>query len=147
MPDFSKLLNRSANATPPPTFPIGTYTGILNGFELKESSKKKTPFVQMKMKFISPGEDVDPAAFEAAGGMAKLSSREILRGLDFYLTEAAEYMLTEFLQKLGINVVDRSFQETLPETVGKTIRVELKQVMSEDGKRTFNEIGDIIGLA
>jgi len=142
--DFKSLLSRTAPAAEKPKpFPAGTYTAVVKSHQFGESKQKGTPFVRYDIALTGPGDDVDPAAFEEAGGMSKLQGRTI--GWDFWLTEDAEYRLKDFLQgPCGITLGERSFGETIPEADGKRIKVVVKLSPSQDGKNIYMNIEEAI---
>lgn len=129
MTDFTKLLAQNLDQVekPKPT-PVGTYTMLITGYETGESAQKKTPFVRINYKFVSPQADVDIEALAEAGGMEKISAR--MPKDDFYLTPDAMHRLKTFIETVGVNSTGRTFSECLPELVNQTVNAHFKHTMS-----------------
>ena len=109
-------------AEKPKAKPAGTYSGIIASFKFDESSKKKTPFVRLMVKNISPGADVDQAALAAAGDITRWSPYQ-----DYYLTDDAKYRLRELMESCRMNIAGRSFQATIPELVNQPVILTVVQ--------------------
>lgn len=146
MPDFSHLLKRPADSfRKPPTLPAGTYDGlIMPGFELAESSQKKTPYVRFQVRLTAPGADIEPSSLLDETGQPIDISRRTYR-LDFYLTDDATYRFNEFCESVGVDYRGRSLEQLFPEVCTKAVKVTLVQRMGQDGKEMFNEIKEVVG--
>jgi hypothetical protein len=137
-PNFQAILSKPAGeAERPKPLPVGSFLGLISGFEFKESSKQKTPFVQYKVKPQQALEDVDPALLEGID----LTSKELK--VDFYLTEEALYRLDEFLKEhCGISIeglpYDQAIGKAVNSVVGFTIKHETDQ---RDPKIVYSKIG------
>lgn len=125
----------------PETLPAGTYTFMVSSHKFGESQKKKTPFVGYELTPMSPEADVDQEALAKYGSLQK---RKL--PLDFYLTEDAIYRLTDFMKKLGMNV-KLPLAELIPLPVNKMVRGVVSHTISDNGKSTYANISDILGLA
>lgn len=140
MADFRTLL-----ATPmddvkrPPTWPAGTYHGIVKTHEFRVSKLKKTPSVQYHLGVLAAGEDVDPVALEGID----LTRRDLTK--DYYLTEDSLFRIKEFLASCGIDTAGRALGECIPEAVNCRVMITITQTTTDDGKSTRNEIGDVVG--
>lgn len=145
MPDFSKLLQKPVtSAERPKPKAAGTYDGLVFKYEFGESQKKKTPYVRFHINNVSPGPEVDQE--ENVRNGVDLTKWQPYR--DFFLTEDSIYRLREFIESCHIAVDGRSFNETIPEVVGKPVKFEaVNTTSSEPGKdaATFTNVGDIVG--
>lgn len=147
MPDFSKLLQKPVeSAERPKPKASGTYLGVVSKFEFGESREKKTPYVRFHVNNVAPGPEVDME--ENAKNGVDLNKWAPWR--DFYLTEDSLYRLREFIESCKINTAGRSFNETIPEVVGKPVQFEAVNTASnKPGKEAdvFTNVGDISGAA
>jgi len=137
MPDFRSLLNKPAGeAKKPEALAADNYPGIIKNFEVGDANKNKTPYVRFHLGLTGwPGEP----QLGPDGTPIDLSKRQLRR--DFFLTEDAYWRLDEFLRALGIELTGRTYEETLPETRGKNVMVEVQQYMNQ----TTNDIGNQVG--
>lgn len=142
MANISDILNRPAEEVKaPPTLPVGSYHTIIKGLpEQGESSKKKTPYLRFSYQIAAVGPDVDEdevAAYEADG--KKIVGSVVTN--DYYTTEAALFILTEFLQDLGIDFTGgKSVSAAIDESPNQEVVIYIKQEPSQDGKRFFARI-------
>jgi hypothetical protein len=142
--DFRQLLSTPMDEIKrPPPIPPGTYHGVVSSHEFRESSKKKTAYVQYNLALISPGEDVETSAFNDAVGVLELSKRNF--NVSFYLTDQAKYRVKEFLESLGVQTTGRSLGECVPEALNARVLVTVTQQNSDDGKSVYNNVGDVKG--
>lgn len=125
----------------PETLPAGTYVFAVSSHKFGESKQKKTPFVQYELTPMSPEADVDVDALAKYGSLQKRKMP-----LDFYLTEDAVFRLTDFHKKIGSNI-KLPLSEIIPLAVNKMVRGVVSHTMSTDGKSTYANISDILGLA
>lgn len=147
MPDFSKLLQKPVtSAERPKPKAAGTYLGVVSKYEFGESQQKKTPYVRYHISSVAPGPEVDMEENARNGiDLAKWSPYK-----DYFLTDDALYRLREFIESCGISVDGRSFNETIPEVVGKPIQFEcVNTTSSKPGKEAeiYSNVGDISGAA
>lgn len=144
MPNISDILSRPAeDVKAPPTLPMGTYTCVIKGLpEQGESTQKKTPLLRFTYQITAIGADVDEdevTAFEA-GGENKIVGRVLTN--DYYTTENALFMLTEFLGDLGIDFTGgKSVAAAIEESPNSECNIYVKHEPSKDGKRFFAKIG------
>jgi len=141
--DFRQLLSKPLDDVKrPPPLPGGTYKGRVKGFELGESTQKKTPFVRFNLSVESPGEDV-PAESLVDIDLTKKSLRR-----DYFLTEDAYYRVKEFLESLGINTSGRTLDETLPETQNAEVLMTVVLSLNRNDPKAppYNEVSDIVGI-
>lgn len=142
MPNFQELLSRPLDEIKrPPALPPGTYFGSIKSYEPGASSQKKTPFVKFHLAVSHAGDDV--TAEDLAG--IELGKKQLSK--DFYLTADAEWRLKEFLVSLGIETTGRTFQSTLPETIGKAVMMDVRQRMNAQKPEdpAFNDVADVKG--
>jgi hypothetical protein len=144
MPDFSKLLQKSVtSAERPKPKAAGSYLGVVNKFEFGESAQKKTPYVRFHVNSVAPGPEVDMEENSRNGvDLSKWAPHK-----DYFLTEDALYRLREFLESCGIPVEGRSFNETIPEAVGKPVMFENVNTTSDKAGKTeiYSNVGDLTG--
>jgi hypothetical protein len=127
MVDFSSLLSKPLDDVKrPPALPPGTYTGVIAEHKLDESREKKTPYIAFTIKGFQPGEDIDPA------DVTEIDFSKRTMTTNFYLTPDAEYRLKEFIESLGIATAGRSFGETIPETTGLPVVMNVVQRPDRD---------------
>jgi hypothetical protein len=141
--NFNDLLSRPVDsAKKPPTKPAGTYSATIQGYKFDVSPKQKTPFVRFTLNNLSPGEDIPPEnCRDEDGNPIDFSKWTPTR--DFYLTDDAIYRLKDLLQSLGIPTDGRSFGETIPETKGMPVMIQVVHATSEDGKSIYANVRDI----
>lgn len=144
MPDFNQLLStKMEDVKAPPPIPAGTYSAVIQSYELLESSQKKTPFVRFWIRPTDAKEDVDATALQAYGDLSKAKLRK-----DFFLTEDAFYRLKQFLEEtLGIDGTGKTFNECLAQTTGASVVMSVKQSLAQDNVTMFSEIGSLAKAA
>jgi hypothetical protein len=129
MADFNALLNRSSeDAARPVVLPVGTWDCMVSDYKLGESAQKKTPFVEFIFNVIAPGEDIEPEALEGLDYNGKT-----LRDT-FYLTEGAEFRLSDFL-KNNFDLTG-TYAEILPAAKGQAVKVNIGQRMGDPDPAT-----------
>lgn len=137
MPDFTELLRKPAGeAKEPPVLPQALYPGIISSHEFGDQNQNKTPYVRYHLKCTGWPEDV-----EALEGV-DLSKRNFRK--DFYLTEDSLWRLDEFLRSVGIELEGRSYEETIPEAIGKSVNIEVVQSLSQRTNKPMNFVNDIV---
>lgn len=133
-PDFTKLLGGQADdSKPPPTVPAGSYRLLVKGSEFGASSVKETPFVRFNFQITALGPDIDPD--DLAG--IKWETKALRR--DFYLTEDALFMLTDFFKTGGLKTDGRTHAELVPMAVGMEL-VGNVTVTAGRGDRMYNNV-------
>lgn len=131
--DFRSLLNKKADeAKRPPILPAGTYDGIIKDFVLGESADKKTPYVRFNAKITGPTDDIDPEDLIDPVDNQPIDPAGRNFRSDFWLTEDADWRLTEFLQSCGIDTAGRSFGELLPEAKNASVLIQINQITARD---------------
>ena len=136
--NFNELLSKQIDSVErPKLFPVGNYSALVTGHESGKSPQKGTDFVQFGIKLTGPQEDVDPEAFEEAGGMEKLQDRRDIP-LTFYITDDALFRLKEFLQNtLELSCDGRAFDTVIPEATNCPLLVKIKHVPSRRKEGEF----------
>jgi hypothetical protein len=114
--NFQDILNiDSTELQRPPKLPPGTYLMLVRDPpQFGNSSQKGTPFVKFILSPIQPYEDVDEGDLKEAGGLEKRAFP-----LTFYITEAANIRLKEFMLDCGIE--EGNFQEMIPQVQGSEV--------------------------
>lgn len=144
MPDFSSLLSKPAGeAKKPPVLDAADYPGVVKGYELGESSQKKTPYVRFNLGLTDWPEGAEPQTRDD-GTPIDLSAKSLRR--DYFLTDDALWRLDALLKDLGIEANGRTYMDILPETVGASVLVEVRQGMSQTTNDLFNEVANIKAL-
>ena len=138
MVDFSALLKKpSGEAKKPEALPEDIYPGIIKSFELGDANKNKTPYVRFHLALN--GEGLGEGSYDnlAAAGI-DLAKRQFRR--DFYLTEDALWRLDDLLKGLGIEP-GKSYEEALPEAVGKAVQVQIQRIIGQQDGAVMNTVG------
>ena len=133
MVDLSSLLSKEVEKTErPKPLPVGTYEMLIGTHKFGESEKKKTPFVEFALSFVSPGVGVDLDALKEVEIQKPLSERTEQQR--FYMTDGAMYRLKEFLEELGLEIGSgRTYQDVIPETRGQLVDVYYKHSFADSG--------------
>jgi hypothetical protein len=137
MVDFSKLLKQNLDDIKrPPALPVGTYGGIIKGYELREApaGKNYSAIVSVQIGLTSWDENVDEGDKEGID-LTKRSLRK-----DYY--DNALVPLKSLLESCGVEIHGRVLEEALPELTGKQVQVEVQQYQN----RTSGELGNQVGL-
>lgn len=138
--DFANLLSVNLDTVEKPKpWPVGTYHGVLLKYEAKSSKEKETPMIEFTVQVQTPGDDVDPESLVGVD----LTKRPFRK--NYFLTADASWRLKALLSSLGISTTGRTFNETLPETVGEPIMISVIQKPNKDGTDFYNDIGDLVG--
>lgn len=140
MTDLSHLLGKKASdVEKPKPFPVGHYLWTVTGFEVVESSKKKTPGIQFDTQMTEPMDDVDEDELAAVKEPTKRKQR-----LTFWVTEDSLWRLKEFLTTLGVAEEDdeRSIEEMIPECQGATFIARIQHETMQDSSDIIAKIDD-----
>ncbi len=146
MVDFTALLNKPAfEAKRPEALPAGDYIGVVAKYELGDNNAKKTPYVRYMVALSEWPDDVPEAEREGI----VLSKRQLRR--DYFLRDAEGggdgilWRLDEFLRSCDIDGKGRRYDELIPEAVGKSVKVSVRQYMGKNNE-IGNEIGNLVGI-
>lgn len=113
--DFNDLLDTNLDDVKAPVpLPIGTYSFTVKNYELDKSSQKQTPFVRFLVNPTAAHDDVDEDMLAEVENWQQKNLRAT-----FYLTDAALFMLKNFLEEAcGLDVAGKTIKELIPEAVG-----------------------------
>lgn len=122
--DMSKILGgkvEDAKRKPLPT--QGIWKFLVLGYAFEKSKQKGTDCVAFKLKYVEPQGDVDPSALaEYESEMKDLGvtweNEEFKHQAWLSENPNTKVMLREFIEKCGVAVTGRTFDECLPETKG-----------------------------
>lgn len=135
---FESILDTPADSVErPKPLPVGTYNAIIRGqYEEDVSAIKKTPFVRFTYAFQSAEPDVNEDDLEEAltskdGTVTKLTEKTIKD--TYYTSAAALFMLTEMLERIGIELENKSIRVALSETPNMAVKVQIEHGISNDG--------------
>ena len=134
---FAELLETKADDHKRrPALPAGFYMFEVTQQRFGKSARKQTPFCEYDCKVLSACEDV-PADTD-------LHNRSFRK--THYLTGPAAWRLTDFLRKCQVDVQGRTFNETIPEAIGCTIKGYLNQRPSNEpgSEDVFNELTSVV---
>jgi hypothetical protein len=140
--DFTALLNQNFDDIKAPLpLPEGTYYGVVENYKFEETREKKTPYVRFNVKLTGAHESIDETLLEGVD-LSKRSFRK-----DFFLTADATIRFKRFVVSLGIDGAGRSLGELMPEIVGQTVQVTIKQRPGRDpSEPPMNDIDQISGV-
>jgi hypothetical protein len=135
---FAALLDKPADEIEAPKpIPTGFYRVMNTKFEMGESAKKKTPYVQFEVSLISAEAEVDEDELEAAGGTEGKTLRQT-----FYLTPDSMFRVKEFAQNiLGVETKGLSLGEVIQSSLQIPYIASVNHTPSPDGSRIYTEIG------
>lgn len=149
MVDFAALKRPSGQALKPKVLEPADYPGIVKSWEAGDANKNKTPYVRFHLAPTGwpdaiAEEDRTQALPDGTTKPIELAKRQMRR--DFYLTDEAMWRLDEFLRTMGIEGIgQRSYEECLPESIGKSITMEVQQQLNQQTNELFNQIGKVWG--
>lgn len=138
---FASILDRPSNeAERPKPLPQGSYLCVVHGLpKYDKSSKKQTPYVEFTLNILQAGDDVDTEALEEMGGIENKTLRAT-----FYLTDSAEWRLTEFLDHCGIEDSDGdkalTHRERIDKSAGCQVWATVSHEASDDGQSVFAKL-------
>lgn len=149
MPDFSQVLKQPAGVhKKPPVLPIGNYQGIVQKYEVGESSKKKTPLVRFYLGLTGWPENIPDSekTYEGPdGAQVPIDLGKKQQRTEFYITPDALYRLDEFIRSCGIEPKGKDYDTLVPELVGARVLIDLDQQMGE--KDPYNTVRAVTGAA
>ena len=137
------LSKRIGDVEKPKTKPAGWYLISINGAILIESSKKKTPGVEITFDFVAPHESIDTALLEDV----KVAGTQIRD--TFYLTEGSLWRLfgdakkgvDGFVQQCGLQpTAEDGLMEVIKMLPGAQVLAEISQEPTQSGDSTFNKV-------
>ncbi len=148
MPDFSKLAGAKAGeAKKPKALPEGNYSGIVKGwsFEPAPPGKNYEMMVRFNLGLIDWPDSVPQEEREQdlGAGPKPIALDKMQMRRDFY--DNVLYRLDDFIKSCGVDMNGRTYQEVLPEIVGKRVNVQVKQYLNERTSEIGNNVGDLVG--
>lgn len=149
MANISDILNRPAeDVVAPKPLPPGSYHCVVKGLpEQGESSKKKTPFLKFALQIVTPGDDIAEEALKEYTADGSVVSGKIIDAT-YYITDTALFMLTDFLESLGIDFTGgKSVSAAIDEAPNAEVIAFVKHEPSNDGKRFFARLSSTAKVA
>ena len=137
--NFSNILNQRADAIEAPkSLPPGVYQAQVGQFKTGESTKKKTPYVEITFNVTSV---IDVAPEHQEQAEAAFSKGAITIEHSFYLSDKATYILVDFLEKdLGINRAGNSIADMLQNSNGQECKVILDIEVSPTTGKEYTKV-------
>jgi hypothetical protein len=137
-PSFMELLNKpAADIEEPKILPAGRYLCIVDSHKFVENvGKNSTNCVDFS---LSPRQaiDVDPHLLSEALNGAALADRKIFYRM--FVTPDSVYRLKKFLHEdLGVPLT--TFNQMIPEAMGRQVIATLSHRMSPDSTRVFQDV-------
>lgn len=119
----------------PKPLPVGTYLAQIEPqYEIKKMGKNNTDVIEYNVRIISAYNDVDLDSHPE--GVAGIKRHFRLWVMD---TPESKYRLKVFFtETLGLE--GTNLKALIPEAVGHTLAITIKQRPSEDGTRLYDEI-------
>lgn len=125
--DMSKMLGKKVeDAVPEPLLPRGMWKFLILKSKGVQSSKKGTPGVEFTLRPIEPGPDVDPTdrdAYFAQLQTGNYKFDDVTKTDQFWISDNQYTLvrLRQFIEKAGVNITGRTFEECIPDTNGLQI--------------------------
>lgn len=137
MASFQDILDQTVNEIErPKPYPIGTYLCLVDGPpEFKKIGQNQTDCIDFNLKIMQPGETVDPAEIEAAGGVIGKIIRHRL-----FLTDDAKWRLDQFLFEHLDIPFGTSRKQAIAAAQGHQVYATIGHRPSQDGTQMFAEI-------
>lgn len=142
--NFQAILNTRADTVEAPKqLPPGKYQAQVKSFDTGESTKTKSPYVEVKFLVESAIDILSEYQELADKGFAK---GPVEMRSSYYLTDKAMYRLVDFLEKdLGIPRGGKTLAQMLEQCIGQQCGVVLDTGTTKDGKE-FIEIKRTMAL-
>ena len=145
-PNFKSLLQRNLDDVKrPEPIPEGSYRGQIRNFTYGASAQKKTPQVDFEIVPTEAMDGVDQDELSVALQGEPLHTKKMRS--TFYITDESLFRLKEFLASCGIETQGRTLDETIPETKGMEVLIDVAKLSNKDGTGYFNNITKISGTA
>ena len=140
--NFNDILNQPvADIADPELLPAGLVALTVLSYETGESSRKKTPYVQVNFSiddYLEADDESELAAFGNAAGKKTKTQ--------FYMSPNAQFMLRDFLQDHVQVTEGATIAEQLEEAKGLSCAGRIDHEFSEDGERTFARLNKTLPL-
>ena len=140
--NFNDILNQPVADIPDPELlPAGLVALTIVSYETGESSRKKTPYVQVNFTIDDYLEADDEEDLEAFGLVAGKKTNT-----KFYMSPNAQFMLRDFLQDHVKVAEGNTIAEQLDEAKGLTCAGRIDHEFSEDGSKTYARLNKTLPL-
>lgn len=145
MANIAHILDKPSNQIErPKPLPMGNYIFVVKGLpRYDKSSKKQTEFAEHTLQVLQPQEDVDQEALEEwmrkEDGTTKSITDATMKAT-FYLTEAAAFMYTDFLNACQAGEETDSLRFRGQSAAGCQVIGTVVHRPSQDGKTMFAEV-------
>lgn len=149
-PNLSSLLKAPAgNAPKPKPLPLGNFPGVVSRYEFLPAPPDKdySTIIRFHLKptawpdTISEDDKLQPMPDGTSKPIA-LDKRQLRR--DFY--DNSLYRLDEFLKSCGVEPNGRSYEECIPDAVGKDVMMEVQQYLNQRTSDIGNQVGNLVGV-
>ncbi len=148
MPDFSQLLKRPAGSGAKPLpIPGETYLCVITKVE-HGKGYQDVPVLRL---ILVPTEWPDSIPEDQRGQMINgefvptdLSKRQLRKELEE--TDEKIYLLDKLMEECGIAFDGRSYEELVPELVGKMVYADVVQKPNKDLTEVYNNVNRVRGL-
>lgn len=145
MVNLATLLNTSADDVKRPVaLPDGTFYGVVKSHQFIESKQKKTPGVEYTVRLTHAHEDVDMSEYENTDDAKPLNERDMR--VNFWLSEGALFMLTDFIESTGVDTAGRTLNELIPQAVGKPVVLDVTRRPTEQSDGFYNNVRSCKGI-
>lgn len=144
MVDFKALLAKPVGTVQAPkVLPAGVYPGVITKYEFGDRNKNKTPYLRLHMALTGWPENVSPdETLDGDGEAIDLAKRGNFRR-DFYLTDEALHIAYRFIKEVLPDSVGQEAFDMVPQLVGATIQVEIRQYTSAASGELGNDVGQL----
>lgn len=139
--DFSHLLKSpTGQAKRPPALPIGTYPGIIKGYEFAELfGQQKVPGVRFMLAPLDFPDAVDLGEREGI----ELNKRQLRK--EFSIADADIWQLEAFLSSIGAGGDGSTNEENIPKAVGARVLMDVQQNVNPNTSEINNRVGKMVG--
>lgn len=152
--DFSSLLKRPAGkANRPKVLPQGLYPGKVKSWAVDDKNQNKTPYLRINCGPTEWPDNVDDAdkVQEGPDGqlipinlMNRTLSRDVyLRGKD---GSDQMYRVDDLLKSFGVELNGRSYEEAIPDLVGRDCIIEVGIYVNEKTGEPGNQCNSLKGV-
>lgn len=149
MTDFSKLYSRPATGiTRPKVLPVGDYSGVITKFEptFNERFDPKVYQTRVFVKITGLPEGSDPADEAYSTALGSVISRDYDTMNEDGSDAKNLYMLNQLLESCGITPSGATYNELLPQLIGKQVLANVTQYNDAEGQPAGNRIKKMVGV-
>lgn len=135
MANFQDILDQPmSEIKAPPPLPPGSYVAAVSGQpNFSKVGNDQTDVVDFTMTILQPGPDVDVSSYDGEIAGKNIRNR-------FFITEAALFRLTRFLQEhLGLDP-SLSTKQAIAQAAGRQCMIYVTHGTSKDGSQVFANI-------